>query len=60
MQGGWRGDSGAPPPKTGVLPAAQHHSLSSVMAGRVTNTCRSHVRLLHGIKSNGRRFKHHN
>ena len=33
MQGGWQVDSGVQRPKTGVLPAAPHHSLSAVMAG---------------------------
>ena len=34
-QDGWREDSGALHPKTGVLRAAPRHSLSSVTAGRV-------------------------
>lgn len=33
MQGGWQVDSGVQHPKTGVLQAAPHHSLSSVTAG---------------------------
>lgn len=56
MQGGWQEDSGALHPKTGVLQAARHHSLSSVTAGRVRNIHRYHVRLFHEIKTTG--FKH--
>lgn len=33
VQGGWQVDSGVQHPKTGVLQAAPHHSLSSVTAG---------------------------
>lgn len=33
MQGGWQVDSGVQHPKTGVLQAAPHRSLSFVMAG---------------------------
>lgn len=33
MRGGWQVGSGVQHLKTGVLPAAPHHSLSSVTAG---------------------------
>lgn len=45
-QGGWRGDNGAPPPKTDALQAAPHHSLSSVTAKRGRAECK-HRRLAH-------------